>query len=346
MITNSNDKLLHAISNLEPGEWWLVEPEFVDKANFMLKPCVKWGVKPGSYSFVNELFAPMLSVVCADNFEHAIELANSSEFGLTAGLQTLDERERERWKQKIEAGNLYINRGITGAIVSRQPFGGMKRSAFGGGIKAGGPNYVSCFVNIRNNTNYDVSNKLQELDVYKTGAAILRGDDKLKYEMAVASYLKNYTDEFAVARDIHNLLGEQNVFRYLPLKNMLFRISKNDNLTDVLMVLAAAKISKTPLFISICTNDSKLNLVKTLVNPAFVLMQTEQEFINSINGYERIRTCSSDLSIAVYNEAAQLGKYIAVQQPLLEGRLELLHYLKEQSVTFEYHRYGSITEKP
>ncbi len=346
MITNSNDKLLHAITHLEAGEWWLVAPEFVDKEKFMLKPCVKWGVKPGSYSFVNELFAPMLSVVCADNFEHAIELANSSEFGLTAGLQTLDESERERWKQKIEAGNLYINRGITGAIVSRQPFGGMKRSAFGGGIKAGGPNYVSCFVNITNITNFSNDTNLNELGGFKTGAAILRGDDKLKYQMAVASYLKNYTDEFAVERDIHDLLGEQNIFRYLPLKNMLFRISKNDNLTDVLMVLAAAKISKTTLFISICPNDSKLNLVKTLVNPASVLMQTEQEFINSINDFERIRTCSSDLSVAVYNEVARLGKYIAMQQPLVEGRLELLHYLKEQSVTFEYHRYGSITEKP
>ena len=140
MITNANDKLLHAIDHLEEGEWWLVKPEFVDKKRFMLKPCVKWGVRPGSYTFTNELFAPLLSVVCADNFEHAIALANSSEYGLTAGLQSLDESEQKRWKNSIEAGNLYINRGITGAIVSRQPFGGMKRSAFGGGIKAGGPN--------------------------------------------------------------------------------------------------------------------------------------------------------------------------------------------------------------
>ena len=48
----------------------------------------------------------------------------------------------------IMAGNLYINRGITGAIVNRQPFGGMKLSAFGGGVKAGGPNYCACFVKI------------------------------------------------------------------------------------------------------------------------------------------------------------------------------------------------------
>lgn len=345
MITNDNDKLLHAITQLEPGEWWLVAPEFVDKKKYMLKPCVKWGVKPGSYSFVNELFAPMLSVVCADNFEQAIELANSSEYGLTAGLQTLDEREREIWKAKIEAGNLYINRGITGAIVSRQPFGGMKRSAFGGGIKAGGPNYVSCFVKTTNLTNYANVINISELGEFKTGAAILRDEEKKKYETAVASYLKNYREEFSVERDIHNLLGEQNIFRYLPLKNMLFRICKNDSLTDILMIIAAARIAKTPLFISIGSADSKLNIVKTLVGKAHIIPQNETEFISIMEQYERIRTCA-EVSEAVYKHAAKLGKYIAMQAPLVEGRLELLHYLKEQSVSFEYHRYGSITEKP
>jgi len=175
MITAENDKLLHAINNLEEGEWWLVKPEFVDEKHYILKPCVKWGVRPGSYTFANELFAPLLSVVCADNLEHAIALANSSEYGLTAGLQSLDESEQKRWKNSIEAGNLYINRSITGAIVSRQPFGGMKRSAFGGGIKAGGPNYVSCFVNITN-TNYTNLAKLYELGEFKTSAAILRNE--------------------------------------------------------------------------------------------------------------------------------------------------------------------------
>jgi len=60
--------------------------------------------------------------------------------------------------------------------------------------------------------------------------------------------------------------------------------------------------------------------------------------------YERIRTCSSRLSYELYKQAARLGKYIATAKPLVEGRVELLHYLKEQSVAFEYHRYGSITD--
>ena len=54
---------------------------------------------------------------------------NSLDYGLTSGLQSLDEGEQKLWKDSIMAGNLYINRGITGAIVNRQPFGGMKLSA-------------------------------------------------------------------------------------------------------------------------------------------------------------------------------------------------------------------------
>jgi RHH-type proline utilization regulon transcriptional repressor/proline dehydrogenase/delta 1-pyrroline-5-carboxylate dehydrogenase len=58
--------------------------------------------------------------------------------------------------------------------------------------------------------------------------------------------------------------------------------------------------------------------------------------------YERIRAASPDLSDAIYQKAAKLGKHIAANKPLAEGRLELLHYLKEQSIAYEYHRYGSI----
>jgi len=73
-------------------------------------------------------------------------------------------------------------------------------------------------------------------------------------------------------------------------------------------------------------------------------LQDEETFIRDIPKYERIRMCSPKLPKEIYLEAAKLGKYIATATPLCEGRLELLHYLKEQSITFEYHRYGSVVE--
>ena len=344
MITNENDKLLHAIENLEEGEWWLVKPEFADEKRYLLKPCVKWGVKPGSFTFKNELFAPLLGVVCIDNLDHGIKLMNSTEFGLTSGLQSLDEVEQLRWKNGIEAGNLYINRGITGAIVNRQPFGGMKRSAFGGGIKAGGVNYVSCFVDITENPLTQV--KIKEDEAFKSYSEALDSSDNVRFLTAVESYKANLEKEFSKELDINNIVGERNTFRYLPLKRMGFRVQSSDKLCDVFMVIAAAKILKTGLIISIGKNDSKLEIIKKCIGKDFtILEQTDSVFINEMEKYERIRTCSDLLQEEFFIKAAASGKYIATAKPIVEGRIELLHYVKEQSIAFEYHRYGSITDK-
>ena len=78
----------------------------------------------------------------ADTLDEAIDMVNDIEYGLTSGLHSLDRGEMNRWLTRVQAGNLYINRGITGAIVRRQSFGGWKRSAIGAGTKAGGPSYL------------------------------------------------------------------------------------------------------------------------------------------------------------------------------------------------------------
>ncbi len=344
MITSENEKLLHAIQQLEDGEWWLVKPEFVDDNHFILKPSVKWGVKPNSYTFKNELFAPLLSVVCIENLEQGIQFVNKSEYGLTSGLQSLDENEQTIWKNSIKAGNLYINRGITGAIVNRQPFGGMKRSAFGGGIKAGGKNYVSSLVNIVENTEITLSNSANV--TYKNFKSILNTTDSNRFQTAVESYLLNWENEFSQARDIHHLLGEQNIFRYLPLKSMVLRIQVIDELTDIFMVIVAANIAKTPITLSISIEDVKLEVLrKCLKNECKLNIQTEEVFLSEMTKYERVRTCSKHLSIEFFKHAAKLGKHIATAKPIAEGRIEMLHYVKEQSIAFEYHRYGSITDK-
>src|SRR5262249_21187563 len=108
---------------------------------------VKWGVQPGSFTHMTELFGPVLGVMRFEKLTEAIALVNQTGYGLTSGLESLDDREQEIWKAGIRAGNLYINRPTTGAIVLRQPFGGMGKSCFGPGIKAGGPNYVAQLMN-------------------------------------------------------------------------------------------------------------------------------------------------------------------------------------------------------
>jgi RHH-type proline utilization regulon transcriptional repressor/proline dehydrogenase/delta 1-pyrroline-5-carboxylate dehydrogenase len=343
MIDNDNEKLKHAVETLEQGEEWLVEPEFVDDKKYILKPTVKWGVRPGSYTFRTELFAPLLAVVRIDNLKQGIKYANSSEYGLTAGLQSLNEDEHCLWRRTIEAGNLYINRGITGAIVSRQPFGGMKRSAFGGGVKAGGPNYVSCFVDIKEKD----SDRFVSIDAGHSQFSILNSQLLAK---AKASYRQAYEDVFAKSEDISNIYGEENLFRYLPLKSMVLRVAGKDDLTEVKMIVEAAGVAKTPITISVSKDYAALSEINKDASASTnanvkvnIIVQDEAAFIAKMHSYERVRACSADsLSDAVYAAAAAAGLYIADRPPLTEGRLELLHYLKEQSISCEYHRYGSI----
>ncbi len=140
-------QLLHALTILEVGESWLVQPRQLDAKGYIWSPGVKLGVKAESWSHHHEWFGPVLAIMTAPDFETALAWQNAGEFGLTSGIHSLDVKECETWIDHIQSGNLYVNRGITGAIVERQPFGGWKKSSVGATSKAGGPNYLN---NLRN----------------------------------------------------------------------------------------------------------------------------------------------------------------------------------------------------
>jgi RHH-type proline utilization regulon transcriptional repressor/proline dehydrogenase/delta 1-pyrroline-5-carboxylate dehydrogenase len=94
-----------------------------------------------------EIFGPVLSVMRAASFGEAIEIANSTRYALTGGVFSRSPQHLEQATREFRVGNLYLNRGITGALVGRQPFGGFKLS--GVGSKAGGPDYLLQFMNPR-----------------------------------------------------------------------------------------------------------------------------------------------------------------------------------------------------
>lgn len=316
MITNKNEKLQKAFE-LAPGERWLIAPEFVDTKKYILKPTIKVNVKPDSFTFRTELFAPLLAVAPYDTLEEAVALVNGLDYGLTSGLQSLDEQEQRYWKNHLEAGNLYINRGITGAVVNRQPFGGMKLSAFGPGLKAGGPNYCMQFMTI--------SDKVGTATDYKK------------------SYAEWYEREFAHARNIQpQIRGEQNVFRYLPLqRGMVLRLFGDESLEHIQMVQLAARTVGTPLTISVSADHPLMSQLN-----GDVVEENLEAFCEGMNRYERVRTISKNVPDAVFEAAVHCDRYIAQSLPVKNGRVELALYIKEQSISNEYHRYGSQIEVP
>jgi RHH-type proline utilization regulon transcriptional repressor/proline dehydrogenase/delta 1-pyrroline-5-carboxylate dehydrogenase len=105
------------------------------------------GITPENRLAQEEIFGPVLAVMRAGNFDQALEWANSTRFALTGGVFSRSPEHLQRCRKEFRVGNLYFNRGCTGAIVERQPFGGFKMS--GVGSKAGGPDYLLQFMEPR-----------------------------------------------------------------------------------------------------------------------------------------------------------------------------------------------------
>jgi RHH-type proline utilization regulon transcriptional repressor/proline dehydrogenase/delta 1-pyrroline-5-carboxylate dehydrogenase len=114
---------------------------------YFVGPAIFSNIEPHHRLAQDEIFGPVLSVLKARNFDHALEIALSSSYALTGGLFSRSPAHIEKARREFRVGNLYINRGITGAIVERQPFGGLKLSGIGS--KAGGPDYLLQFLEPR-----------------------------------------------------------------------------------------------------------------------------------------------------------------------------------------------------
>ena len=117
------------------------EPE--EGGGYFIPPTIIADVAPESRLACEEIFGPVLSLIKARDFEHAVEIFNGTEYGLTGGLISRDRTRLERARDDFHVGNLYLNRKITGALVGVQPFGGFNMS--GTDSKAGGPDYLLLF---------------------------------------------------------------------------------------------------------------------------------------------------------------------------------------------------------
>jgi RHH-type proline utilization regulon transcriptional repressor/proline dehydrogenase/delta 1-pyrroline-5-carboxylate dehydrogenase len=308
-------------------------------------PGIKLGVKPGSFTHMTELFGPVLGLMRAENLDHAIELANAVPYGLTSGLHSLDEREQTIWLRDIEAGNLYINRTITGAIVRRQPFGGCKASSIGGGSKAGGPNYLRELMHATQialpQEKYPVNEWVNSL------TAILEKINLSAEELGLwIASVANYAywwKRLKQDRDPTKIVGQDNFFRYVPRKNIVLRLGKNSRPLDALRVCAAALTCGAGLEISwSSTKTPEFNWLD-LVPVVRIIDETDEQFYSRVKlgKIERIRMVEHP-SDACHRAASVTATHIVEDEVLANGRFELLHYLREVSISFDYHRYGNL----
>jgi RHH-type proline utilization regulon transcriptional repressor/proline dehydrogenase/delta 1-pyrroline-5-carboxylate dehydrogenase len=119
-------------------------PELVASGGYYVPPTVFVDCRPEHVIVREEIFGPVVSILRAKDLDEAFALLNRADYALTGGIFSRSPSTIERARQEIMVGNLYLNRGITGAVVERHPFGGFKMS--GGGTKAGGRGYLENFL--------------------------------------------------------------------------------------------------------------------------------------------------------------------------------------------------------
>ena len=345
IIEPATGKLLSGLTELQPGEHWLLQPKQLDSTAKLWSPGVRANVARGAQSHLVEYFGPVLAIMTAATLEEAVAIANEVDYGLTAGIHSLDAGEVGYWVENIQAGNLYVNRGTTGAIVQRQPFGGWKRSAIGPGAKAGGPNYLLTLgswkpkpakreARIVNPLINSVLALASESELTDAGvASLLRGaqSDALALEA-----------EFSRARDVSGLAAERNAFRYLPAGTVLRIQSDAESLDSWRAVTSALAAGVTR--VSAAYLPERL---QQLIRSAGIAVEIQQDdrWLASVTGAQRVRvvggvdrSASSPLAhpdIALYNWS-----------PTESGRIELLPYFHEQAISITAHRFGTPLRLP
>jgi RHH-type proline utilization regulon transcriptional repressor/proline dehydrogenase/delta 1-pyrroline-5-carboxylate dehydrogenase len=309
IIRRAEPALERALHHLDPGEGWLIEPLQRDHAGLQWSPGVKIGVRSGSWSHQHEWFGPVLGVMVAPDFATAIKWQNRTDYGLTAGLQSLDDTECEEWMNRIQAGNLYINRGVTGAVVNRQPFGGWRRSSVGPTAKAGGHHYVNSLRHWAPLTDGESANELARQWWRATGSQAI---------------------------DRTGLSVEMNYQRYRRhLKTIVVRVDESFNesqrsLIDTVVHEAGVSIAYSALKTVACAPEAFVEASVGLVARA--------------DSLSRVRWLSKEVAPTV----ALLEKGVSVDSRGLtqRGDVEIARWLLEQSVSITHHRYGNVNAGP
>lgn len=351
VIEAPGPKLRQGLEELGKGEEWIVEPRPLDADGRLWSPGIRDHVKPGSAFHQTEYFGPVLGIMTARTLSEALTLQNAVDYGLTAGIHSLDTDEVSYWLERVEAGNCYVNRGITGAIVNRQPFGGWKRSSVGPGAKAGGPNYLFALGHWQRRP-LDSEQQLPAPEDYYARliaeATEADSDARAFLTRSVGDDRRVWESVYGVSHDPSGLRVERNVFRYLPTA-VTIRASGFVPVEDIVRVCAAGIRAGATINISVSESlpEALLGLLRQTPDGAGhvadYVVETERGFVartaTSLPGRIRLLGSRADALAVAFDGAPEVAIY--GDDVTESGRVEMLPFVKEQAVSITAHRFGA-----
>ncbi|MGU3411351.1 proline dehydrogenase family protein [Microbacterium sp. M1A1_1b] len=390
LVAEPTGAVLQALTELGPGESWLVQPAPLDDSGRLWSPGIRDGVRPGSDAHQTAQPVPVLGIMHAETLGDAIAIQNGTDHGLVAGLHSLDADEVGEWVQRVQAGSLVVNRPTTGAVVGRNPLGGWKRSAVGTGTRPGGSMSVATLGRWQPTPRtvhksiqlHGLSNRVTAVvEAARSGLSFEEFD---QVRAGALSDVQARAAEFGVSRDPAGLVVERNVLRWRP-QSVIVRQAEGASNGDLVRTLVAATASRAHVLLStarplpgpltqlFAARRAPLDVVDHVVesdddflrraasgavfqddwsNPDdqpqdaidVVLAQGQDRPRHTAFGGPgaRIRLVGGD-PLAL-EEALGASIDVAIHAaPVVEaGLIEMLPYLREQSVSITAHRFGEV----
>jgi RHH-type proline utilization regulon transcriptional repressor/proline dehydrogenase/delta 1-pyrroline-5-carboxylate dehydrogenase len=346
LLRAPDEGLDRALTRLCEGESWLVRPRQLDATDLLWSPGVR--VVDPAGDLEGGYVGPVLDVVAVETLDEAIAMQNAVGGGSVAGLHALDPAEIASWLARVEAGDLFVNRATTTGPARLRPAGG-GRTALGPGAKSGGPNALIALGSwhpVPQEPGGDL--RLDGLDeaVRAVIEACQGGLDYPGFDRVRRGALSDeaaWGAEFGLSHDPAALGVERNVLRYRPAE-VSVRLAESGASDDLIRVIAAGVRARALLRVSsaVPLPGGLLRLVADgTVRIADAVLESDREWEARVarERPSRVRlvgAAGASPRSAVWSAAGSVWSGPVTSA----GRIELLPFLREQTVTVTAHRFG------
>lgn len=345
---------VRALTELGDGETWLVQPEQLDDEGRLWSPGVRLGVKRDSQFWGDAVGVPVIGVIDAHSVDEALSLVNELGGGGVAALHSHDQTETLPWLERARAASLVVGRPTTSTRTERQPDGGWGRAGIGSASLRGGPNRLlglGTWVLQPGSASSTLHLRGLKPEVSLLIEAVQPSLDFQSFDRVRRAALADaltWRTSLGGVRDVSGLGIERNLLRRWPVSTQV-RFSEQAMLGDLVRVLAAGLVAGAPMSVSTgSVLPQELNdfLAKIGIT---VLLERDEDWLErvAVNGPNDGSVVASRVRLIGGNRtrAAEwlggLGDITLWAQPVtMAGPVELLSFVREQSVTITSHRHG------